>query len=594
LDEWTNLSPLRLGTDPAHVKHHPYWAGPLDCSAIAWLAWNEEFLYFAVDVTDSVFHQGHYDFSYIWENDSVQVALDPLLDHSIGAYANDDREFGWALAMSKSVTFCWQGPGAPCEVPEMNAAVVKKSNGSGWTLEAAIPWERIGIHPETGRRLGFTWMVNDSDKHERDGWIERTPGIGESKDPSAFGVLILSDTREDTAREEWDEKQYQAAVSHWQDLAATHQDTPQAGFAELWIGNINAAYADYEKASQAYSEVISSGAVNQSTVVGAVTALSELHAATGRMSDGIALCKSLIKAYPDDPDAISAGVKQLSELLIRDQGIAGARSSLLQLTHTLDAENSLIPLIELIMELALTHRMEGKPTLAIVEMQAFLSVLPPGSPAVARVADGLQAACTEAVEKGEADQVLEGIRALVEMPSSERYISPDALSLLAWAYEEKGEYEKAAEQLERLVTRFPDHHTAASASMALAELRLSQGEVAAGERMLQRIVQYYPRQEAAGQAGVRLGKLYEQRGEIQRALQQYRDTAANRNLDASNRTWAYIALGNLLRFELRDYHAARDAYDKALLLSADGAAGSLARVQRETVNKEIEALSSAQ
>jgi len=55
------------------------------------------------------------------------------------------------------------------------------------TLPAILPGQKAPL----GERLAFSFLVNDNDGTGRKGWIEWTPGIGASKDPTRFAALIL-------------------------------------------------------------------------------------------------------------------------------------------------------------------------------------------------------------------------------------------------------------------------------------------------------------------------------------------------------------------------------------------------------------------
>ncbi len=63
------------------------------------------------------------------------------------------------------------------------------------SYQIALPWEEIvesGAEIEPGLTLGFSLLINDNDGQGR-GWIEYMGGIGASKDPNAFGELVLVD-----------------------------------------------------------------------------------------------------------------------------------------------------------------------------------------------------------------------------------------------------------------------------------------------------------------------------------------------------------------------------------------------------------------
>ncbi|MNO01013.1 hypothetical protein D3C81_2210460 [compost metagenome] len=61
----------------------------------------------------------------------------------------------------------------------------------------AIPWSALllaGMTPAPGSDFGFSLLMNDDDGSGRRGWMEYMSGIGSSKDPDAFGDLLLVET----------------------------------------------------------------------------------------------------------------------------------------------------------------------------------------------------------------------------------------------------------------------------------------------------------------------------------------------------------------------------------------------------------------
>jgi 5'-nucleotidase len=191
LGEWRAFPPQRVGLNQSQVHFLTGdWTGAEDCSASAWVGWNETGLYFAADITDDKFSQDRWPET-LYENDSVQIAFDPNLDRNTGRYLPDDREYWFASLNGKTVTYCSQGPKWG-KRSDLNAKAVVKSDGKGWTLEAMIPWSELEITaPHPGLRLGFTWVVNDSDTGDYDDWLEWTPGLAGKTDPFSFGTLEL-------------------------------------------------------------------------------------------------------------------------------------------------------------------------------------------------------------------------------------------------------------------------------------------------------------------------------------------------------------------------------------------------------------------
>jgi 5'-nucleotidase len=188
--EWRKLLPQRVGLNQSQVHFITGWGGAEDCSASAWVGWNENFFYFATDITDDKFLQTRAP-DMIYENDSLQIAFDPNLDRNTGRYLPDDREYMFASLKGKTIKYCNTGP-QQGEHLYFSAQARVKGKGKGWTLEVALPWEKLGLTPRPGQRLGFSWVVNDSDTGEYDCWLEWTPGLAGKTDPFCFGTLELT------------------------------------------------------------------------------------------------------------------------------------------------------------------------------------------------------------------------------------------------------------------------------------------------------------------------------------------------------------------------------------------------------------------
>jgi len=179
LADWAGIVPICLHR-PEQVVYEG-WGGASDLSARFWTAWDEKHLYFAAEVQDDAFHQPHAA-AEMYRGDSIQIAFDVLKKNRY------DYEYGFALTPAGLQAYCWHPKGADTSTIKL----VAKKGTSGVNYEAAIPWENLKpFSVASGRKMGFTMMVNDADGAKREGWIEWTPGIGKSKDPSAYGTLLV-------------------------------------------------------------------------------------------------------------------------------------------------------------------------------------------------------------------------------------------------------------------------------------------------------------------------------------------------------------------------------------------------------------------
>ncbi|NIM06669.1 MAG: tetratricopeptide repeat protein [Armatimonadetes bacterium] len=590
LDEWTNLSPLRLGTDPAHVKQYPRWAGPLDCSGRLWLGWDEEFFYFAADIEDDVFSQNQFDPSYIWSDDSIQIALDPKLDKKEGGYAEDDREFGLALYLGKTITYCWQGPNAPCEVPSITAVAAQKRGGA-WVCEAAIPWAEIGMPPRADLAMGFSYRISDSDITEYQGLVELTPGmaeigVAETKNTATFGIVKLLDAQQtvkfaenDTAA---DRKSYTASLSQLEALIAGSEDAAQVTHAQLWTGHTHVAYGEYEKAEQAYKKAFVEGRVDANTGP-AVLALSQLFYEVGRFEESISLCESFLHADVEEISAKHAAALQLAELLKRRLGAASARVRLADVVAVCE-DPSAAGLLRL--AIASSYHSEADLHSAVEELRRALSAGIGNSSVGSLLADELYVVCNELLEIGETDLVVEVLTESTSSGQLQDFITADHLSLLVTAWFDRGEPSQAKMYMREMLTRFPAHHRTAEVRMHLAQESQQEGDAREAEQMLKSVLQWHPTLYEAGYAGVMLGDLYVEQGKYDAALKRYTSVAESSAFALETRAKAALGAGNVLGFHFRQYDKALRLYEDAQRLSPDSQIAGRAAVHSQILSAQ--------
>ncbi|HBY93347.1 MAG TPA: hypothetical protein DEP84_05170 [Chloroflexi bacterium] len=110
--------------------------------------WDERALYFAVHIVDSQVVSDALDFE---NNDWIELDLDGLHDHA--AFNADDRRISLSAGGKRR-----NDGTAPGDVTTAVAAVP-----DGWTAEIVVPWTALGGSPTAERRLGFTWLLHDTD-----------------------------------------------------------------------------------------------------------------------------------------------------------------------------------------------------------------------------------------------------------------------------------------------------------------------------------------------------------------------------------------------------------------------------------------------
>lgn len=189
LSEWVDAKVASLNSSDYHTLTTDT-NGDSDISADLYAQWDATTLYFALEVQDDV-HYNDEPASMLWDGDSVQFAMDLDHDRTPGAYDNDsDYEIGIAMDNSGGVMYALFHE--PEGVHNFSPELVVTRSGSKTIYEMAIPANQLPpLSLEDGGVIGFSFVVNDDDGNGREGWLEWTEGIGESKNPAMYGDMLF-------------------------------------------------------------------------------------------------------------------------------------------------------------------------------------------------------------------------------------------------------------------------------------------------------------------------------------------------------------------------------------------------------------------
>lgn len=193
LAEWTflvySLQEINLGAAD--------WEGPPDLSAHWNIAWDDEYLYIALDVQDTTFIQGASGEN-LFQGDSLEVWFDADL-RGDGAHTElnaDDYQLGLSPGNLTSPhggpeAFLWQPVLDKKPIP--GAIVVGRLLDSRYALEVAIPWSTFKVTPAAGQSYGFALALNDDDTPgSAEQQSQVTNGMGQMlADPTTWGILVL-------------------------------------------------------------------------------------------------------------------------------------------------------------------------------------------------------------------------------------------------------------------------------------------------------------------------------------------------------------------------------------------------------------------
>ncbi len=204
LAEWTSVAPVTLQGTKYVVRSPEFHSGDDDLRAAFRFAYDEQFLYVAVEATDDVYRQDATGYS-TWQGDCVQLAidLDPGKEeihtgNELADKGSRHRHTEIDLALTKSGaeayrTASYDGEKFPVSaIAPKDLKLAVKRDGNRMVYEAAIPWRTLGGEkkPESGM-IGFALSVNDRDTAEQ---IDPSAlGVFPLKDPRKFGLLLLGD-----------------------------------------------------------------------------------------------------------------------------------------------------------------------------------------------------------------------------------------------------------------------------------------------------------------------------------------------------------------------------------------------------------------
>jgi hypothetical protein len=175
LGDWASVpSAIALNRKEQAVYGPGAWESPADLSGTACLAWRNEHLYLAVDVTDDTISQPQRGTG-LWMGDHIELYLD--VEPTSEPQRTSLREGQFQLAFSPGNFLATGDPlldsepetyaYLPDQGPIPGAVVAAKRTNGGYTIEAAVPWKAIGKDTVAiGTPLNFEIGISDTDTVE--------------------------------------------------------------------------------------------------------------------------------------------------------------------------------------------------------------------------------------------------------------------------------------------------------------------------------------------------------------------------------------------------------------------------------------------
>lgn len=173
------------------------WEGPPDLAAAWNVAWDEDYLYLALDISDSAFVQEALA-DQLYRGDGLEVWFDAQLTADAGSRELNGDDFQLGISPGNLISpvggpeaYLWQPRTAPRPVPEV--VVAPRLGTGGYALEVAIPWALFGVTPSAGQRYGLALSLNDDDTQgsaEQQSQVTNRRGQ-QLADPTTWSILVL-------------------------------------------------------------------------------------------------------------------------------------------------------------------------------------------------------------------------------------------------------------------------------------------------------------------------------------------------------------------------------------------------------------------
>ena len=184
---------------PPDAKAWGTWQNDKDLSAHAWMLWNEQYLYFLVNVNDDIHIQKLHP-RQMWKQDNMIIAIDTENDafpkniSDKSGYDKNDVEFCFGLDNSgKEKSYLWTSQFYPVgeKIPGACYKLIRQDAQTIYQIK--IPWKTItAVKPAAGRVMGINIAVTDCDQgNMRQYWRGISHGIHTAKDPALYKTFVL-------------------------------------------------------------------------------------------------------------------------------------------------------------------------------------------------------------------------------------------------------------------------------------------------------------------------------------------------------------------------------------------------------------------
>lgn len=161
------------------------------------LAYDDTYLYFAIDQTDAVFKTR--PGASIWDADGLQIGVSVpqkfmIRPNNDGIQETAYAEFGINAGGEAPNSWVWASMNLnemPLNAPVPGLIARNRREGNQTVYRFAVPWKSLNVKPAAQMPLGISVLFNDRDEARDRHWIEWYSGIADGKDPSRYGAAVL-------------------------------------------------------------------------------------------------------------------------------------------------------------------------------------------------------------------------------------------------------------------------------------------------------------------------------------------------------------------------------------------------------------------
>jgi len=166
------------------------------------MAWNTSRLYLTVTVFKRQNEQTAIAASNVCENDSLQVAFDPLKNATYAQPAYQDDDYEYSVGFFNNAPIVYRNVSASLIYDGVNKPQGLINHGEIMRSIIVLPdrtvyqlaFSSMSFSPfrlQAGASMRLNVIVNVNNGKKRIGWLQLTPGIGEAKNPGKFLDVIL-------------------------------------------------------------------------------------------------------------------------------------------------------------------------------------------------------------------------------------------------------------------------------------------------------------------------------------------------------------------------------------------------------------------